>query len=154
MDEEKPEDSRIGKTWAYLVIALVLGNYGWHFIARIDAFPFSNFSIFSETRLGERHVTTAYEFIGYSDEGTRIERLGAPLGTTVFRNWARRAKDPALQRKLAELLLRWNEQDLARQRRPVKLAAIELRRTQFIIPSLDASGVERGSSRLLTRYAR
>ena len=137
------------------MIAFVLGNYGWHFCAHSDAFPFSNFSIFSETRRGERHVTTSFEFVGYTADGARIERLGAPLGNTVFRNWARRAgNDPGLQRKLAEILLRWNEIELARQGRKVVLAAIELRRTQFIIAGLEAREVERGPSRLLVRYER
>jgi hypothetical protein len=145
--------SRAGKILAYLMIAFVLGNYGWHFLEHIDAFPFSNFSIFTETRRGERHVTTSFEFVGYTADGTRIERLGAPLGNTVFRNWARRASaDPALQRKLTELLFRWNETELARQGRHIELKAIELRRTQFIIASLEAKTVERGPSRVLLRY--
>jgi hypothetical protein len=137
------------------MIAFVLGEYGWHFVTHRDAFPFSNFSIFSETRLGERHVTTNYEFIGYTASGERIERLGAPLGNTVFRNWARRSSgDPALQRKLAQMLLRWNEIELSRHGRNVVLTAIELRRTQFVIASLEATEVERGPSRLLGRYER
>lgn len=144
-----------GKWLAYLTIVFVLGNYAWHFLAHIDAFPFSNFSIFSETRRGERHVATSFEFIGFTASGERIERLGAPLGNTVFRNWARRAHgNPELQRKLIELLFRWNESELARQGREVSLAAIELRRTQFIIEGLDAREVTRGPSRLLSRYER
>ena len=151
----KPLSSRAGKLLAYVTIAFVLGNYGWHFYAHIDSFPFSNFSIFSSTRRGERHVATAYEFVGYTANGERIEHLGAPLGNTVFRSWARRAgTDPRLQRKLAETLLRWNELELARQGRDVVLSAIELRRTQFIIASLEATGVERGPSRMLFRYER
>lgn len=137
------------------MILFVLGEYAWHFGTHRDAFPFSNFSIFTETRRGERHVTTNYEFVGYTADGERIEGLGAPLGNTVFRNWARRSKgDPALQRELAELLLRWNESELARHGRKVVLSAIELRRTQFIIASLDAKQVERGPSRLMVRYER
>jgi hypothetical protein len=147
--------SRAGKLPAYLMIAFVLGEYAWHFCAHQDAFPFSNFSIFTETRRGERHVTTSYEFVGYTADGERIERLGAPLGNTVFRNWARRSSaDPALQRKVAELVLRWNELELSRHGRDVVLTAIELRRTQFIIANLDARQVERGPSRLLVRYER
>lgn len=151
----EPRSSRAGKVLAYVTIAFVLGNYGWHLYAQSDAFPFSNFSIFSSTRLGERHVTTAYELVGYTVSGERIADLGAPLGNTVFRNWARRANaNPRLQRELAETLLRWNERDLARRGRNVVLAAIELRRTQFIIASLEAREVERGPSRMLVRYAR
>jgi hypothetical protein len=145
----------VDKRLPYLMIAFVLGNYAWHFLAHIDAFPFSNFSIFTETRRGERHVATAFEFVGYSASGERIDRLGAPLGNTVFRNWARRAgSDRELQRKLVELLFRWNESELAREGRAVSLAAIELRRTQFVIAGIDAREVTRGPSRLLARYER
>ena len=144
-----------GKWWAYLMIAFVLGNYAFHLLTHRDGFPFSNFSIFSETRRGERHVTSAFEFIGFSTSGERIEHVGAPLGNTVFRNWARRSRgNPALQRKLVELLFRWNEYELSRQGRNVTLAAIELRRTQFIIQDLNAREVTRGPSRLLSRYER
>jgi hypothetical protein len=143
------------KLLAYLMIAFVLGNYAWHFVGHVDAFPFSNFSIFTETRRGERHVATAFEFVGYTATGERIERLGAPLGNTVFRNWARRAQqNPALQRELIALLFRWNESELSRQGRDVALAAIELRRTQFIIAGSDAREVTRGASRMLARYER
>lgn len=147
--------ARLRRVLANVVIVCVLGAYCFHFYAGRDDFPFSNFSIFSELRRGERHVLRSYELVGIDAAGREIENLGAPLGYTVFRGWARRAhRDRKLREKLAEVLFRYNELYLARQGRQVELSAIELRVTRFVIPGLQAKTVERGRSRVLSRYVR
>jgi hypothetical protein len=147
--------ARLRRALANLIILAVLGSYVWHFYAGRDDFPFSNFSIFTELRRGERHVLSSYELVGLDAAGQEIRALGAPLGHTVFRVWARRAhQDRKVRDELAAVLFRYNEIDLARRGRSVELAAIELRVTRFVIPSLEAIEVERGRSRVLHRYVR